>query len=192
MFIQTEATPNPSTLKFLPGELVTGSGTHEFRSIDEAAAGSPLALALFNEGGVASVLLGPDFITISKDDTHPNGRDWQSLKPLLLGAIMDHFVSRLPILFEGLGGEDAKPTGNAAANEIEQQIIDILEERVRPAVAQDGGDILFDRFEDGVVYLQMRGACAGCPSSTATLKHGVENMLRHYVPDVREVRAANA
>ena len=186
MFIQTEATPNPATLKFLPGEMVLGmnSGTREFRSRDEAAKASPLALELFNQPGVSRVLLGADFITVTKNDAHPNCRDWQSLKPLLLGAIMDHFVSHLPILIDGLTDSETAGMARGATpqNEIEQQIVQILDERIRPAVAQDGGDVLFDRFEDGVLYLQMRGACAGCPSSAATLKHVIENMIKHYIP----------
>ncbi len=187
MFIQTEATPNPATLKFLPGEMVLGikAGTREFLTIDEAAQASPLALELFNQPGVKGVLLGADFITVTKDDT----RDWQSLKPLLLGAIMDHFVSQLPILTDGETAVAAR--GSIPQTEIEQQIVQILDERIRPAVAQDGGDVLFDRFEDGVLYLQMRGACAGCPSSTATLKHGIENMMKHYIPEIQDVRAAD-
>lgn len=181
MFIQTEATPNPATLKFLPGQEVLASGTAEFRD-GAAAAASPLAQSLFAIAGVTGVYLGRDFITVSKSDD----KEWLLIKPALLGAIMDHFVSGRPALLESgahghaEGGDDS---------EIVAQIKDLLDTRIRPAVAQDGGDITFLKFEEGVVYLNMRGACAGCPSSTATLKNGIENMLRHYIPEVVEVRA---
>lgn len=181
MFIQTEVTPNPSTLKFLPGETVLPNGTADFRDA-AAASASPLALALFAVPGVTGVYLGRDFITISKSDD----KEWLLLKPALLGVIMDHFVSGRPVLTEegahghAEGGEDSA---------VVAQIKELLDTRVRPAVAQDGGDITFLKFEDGIVYLNMRGSCAGCPSSTATLKNGIENMLRHYIPEVQEVRA---
>jgi Fe-S cluster biogenesis protein NfuA len=182
MFIQTEETPNPATLKFLPGRDVMGAGTAEYRSEEEAQA-SPLAEALFDVDGVTSVFLGGDFVTVAKRDD----KEWYLMKPAVLGAIMEFYTSGKPVVLEtqadhaeGDGGEDS---------EVVSQIKELLDTRVRPAVAQDGGDIVFDKFEDGVVTLFMRGACAGCPSSTATLKMGIENMLRHYIPEVREVRA---
>lgn len=180
MFIQTESTPNPATLKFLPGCAVMGSGGANFTNADMAAR-SPLALRLFETDGVDGVYLGGDFITVTKTDA----KEWDTLKPLLLGAIMEHFTEGKPVIE---GQEDA---GDAAeAGSIEAQIKELLDTRVRPAVAQDGGDIIFHSFENGVVYLTMQGACSGCPSSTATLKHGIENMLRHYIPEVTEVRPA--
>lgn len=183
MFIQTEATPNPATLKFLPGRIVMPSGTADFPSADSAGR-SPLAQALFAVGGVEGVFLGSDFVTVTKSAD----QDWHVVKPALLGAIMDHFTAGRPILAEGA----AVATAAAAAGEdddIVVQIKELLDTRVRPAVAQDGGDIVFHSFEDGVVYLHMQGSCSGCPSSTATLKSGIENMLRHYIPEVVEVRA---
>ncbi len=180
MFIQTEPTPNPATLKFLPGQQVLATGTADFRDAD-AGRNSPLAKGLFAIDGVRGVFLGADFITITKDDS----RDWQSLKPHVLAAIMDHFLSGLPAVNETA---DIPKADTSMDSEVVKQIRELIEERVRPAVAQDGGDITFDRFEDGVVYLELRGACAGCPSSTATLKSGIENMLRHYIPEVTEVR----
>lgn len=180
MFIQTEETPNPATLKFLPGRAVVESGSVDFAS-SEGAARSPLADRLFKVEGVARVFLGQDFVTITKSDQ----KDWAVLKPALLGVIMEHFVSGQPVLLdEGVAASGA----DEEDDEIVAQIKDLLETRVRPAVAQDGGDIIFDSFKDGVVYLHMQGSCSGCPSSTATLKMGIENMLRHYVPEVMEVR----
>ena len=182
MFIQTEATPNPVTLKFLPGQRVLLSGSAEFKSMEEAAP-SPLAQALFAIEGVCGVYLGPDFVTLTKAE----GRDWLLLKPAILGALMEHFTSNRPVMTEIAQSGHA---GNAGEDgEIIDQIIDLLDSRIRPAVAQDGGDITFLRYENGIVYLSMRGSCAGCPSSTATLKNGIENLLRHYVPEVQEVRA---
>jgi Fe-S cluster biogenesis protein NfuA len=181
MFIQTEPTPNPATMKFLPGRTVVEEGTANFAG-PERAARSPLALRLFEIDGVGGVFLGSDFITVTKG----GGRDWAVMKPLILSAIMDHFTSG-----EAVIAEDAvEEIGGAAEadDEIAAQIRDLLETRVRPAVAQDGGDIIFRGFEDGVVYLHMQGSCSGCPSSVATLKHGIENMLRYYVPEVVEVR----
>lgn len=181
MFIQTEQTPNPATLKFIPGRTVLEEGTADFASA-EAAQRSPLARRLFDVDGVTRVFLGSDFITVTKADDI----EWQVLKPAVLGSIMEHFTSGQPVLS---GGGDA----SAAADEDDEivvQIRELLDTRVRPAVAQDGGDIVFQRFEDGVVYLHMQGSCSGCPSSTATLKMGIENLLRHYVPEVIEVRAA--
>jgi Fe-S cluster biogenesis protein NfuA len=180
MFIETEGTPNPATLKFLPGRDVVPSGTADFAS-PEAAARSPLATALFALPGVVRVFLGADFITITKAaDTQ-----WQALKPLVLGAIMEHFVAGRPVL-EGEGAAHEEEIDPADA-EIVAQIKELLDTRVRPAVAGDGGDIVFRGYRDGVVRLHMQGACSGCPSSSATLKHGIENMLRHYVPEVRAV-----
>ena len=179
MFIQTEQTPNPATLKFLPGRAVMETGTAHFAAADECGR-SPLAVRLFAIPGVTVVFLGADFVSVSKDDQ----QDWYQLKPAVLGAIMEHFTLGEPI-YVG----DAAPEEDEDDDEIVTQIKELLETRVRPAVAQDGGDIIFHRFEDGVVYLHMQGSCQGCPSSTATLKAGIENMLRYYVPEVVEVRA---
>jgi Fe-S cluster biogenesis protein NfuA len=178
MFIETEGTPNPATLKFLPGRMVMEAGTADFAS-DAAAGRSPLAGALFAQEGVARVFLGADFITVTKSDL----TDWEELKPLVLGTIMEHFVAGRPVI-EG----DAQATDEdeiaPADFEVVAQIKELLDTRVRPAVAGDGGDIVFRGYRDGVVRLHMQGACSGCPSSRATLKHGIENMLRHYVPEV--------
>ena len=184
MFIQTEETPNPATLKFLPGKPVMPQGTADFAA-SEGAERSPLAQHLFRVDGVSRVFLGSDFITVTKDQ----GRDWSLLKPVLLGIIMEHFTTGKPIILAGgpVGAPEAAE-GSGEDDEIVAQIKELLETRVRPAVAQDGGDIVFHAFEDGIVYLHMQGACSGCPSSTATLKMGIENMLRHYVPEVVEVR----
>jgi Fe-S cluster biogenesis protein NfuA len=185
MFIQTEATPNPASLKFLPGRIVLGTGTAEYRNADEAN-GSPLAERLFAVPGVSGVFLGNDFITVTKDDA-----EWQHIKPAVLGAIMEHFLSGMPVLREEpedeSGGDEFF---EEADGETVATIKELIETRVRPAVAQDGGDITFRGFRDGVVFLNMRGSCAGCPSSTATLKHGIENLLRHFVPEVREIQEA--
>jgi Fe-S cluster biogenesis protein NfuA len=181
MFIQTEPTPNPATLKFLPGRAVMESGTANFTEAG-AAERSPLAQALFALDGVTGVYLGADFITVSKEAE----LDWMQLKPAVLGAIMEHFTAGRPVIS---GEAPAVETDEEPDTELVSQIKELLETRVRPAVAQDGGDIIFHRFEDGIVYLHMQGSCAGCPSSTATLKAGIENMLRHYVPEVQEVRA---
>jgi len=185
MFIQTEATPNPATLKFLPGTKVVPMGSVDFRSADEAKA-SPLAQRLFAIDGVSEVFLGDDFISVTKADG-----EWHHLKPMILGAIMEHFTAGLPVLEDGAGADGADadaPVFDQADKEIVEQIAELLDTRVRPAVAQDGGDIVFKGFEQGVVYLHMRGACAGCPSSTMTLKNGIERLLRHFVPEVAEVR----
>lgn len=179
MFIQTEQTPNPATLKFLPGQPVMTSGVAEFISVAEAVS-SPLAKALFAVDGVERVFLGSDFITITKT----NAKEWATLKPHVLAAIMDHLLSGLPAVSE----ESAASPTNENQSEVVKQICELIEERVRPAVAQDGGDITFNRFEEGIVYLNLKGSCAGCPSSTATLKSGIENMLKHYIPEVIEVR----
>jgi len=181
MFIQTEPTPNPATLKFLPGRAVMDSGTANFTE-SAAAKSSPLAESLFGLEGITGVYLGADFITVSK----ANDRDWLKLKPVVLAAIMDHFTSGRPVMNgTSVAVESGEPEDD---DEVVSQIKELLETRVRPAVAQDGGDIIFHSFEDGVVYLTMQGSCSGCPSSTATLKAGIENMLRHYIPEVQEVR----
>lgn len=184
MFIQTEPTPNPATLKFLPGRTVLGDGTLELRSPDEAGR-SPLAQRLFEVQGVNGVFLGSDFITVTKA-----GGDWMHLKPAILGAIMEHFMSGAPILAEGVAAddEDGEEFFAEGDTEIVGTIKELIETRVRPAVANDGGDITFRGFRDGVVFLNMKGSCSGCPSSTATLKNGIENLLRHFVPEVVEVR----
>ena len=182
MFIQTEATPNPATLKFLPGRAVMGEGTLDMR--DRAAAtSSPLAGALFSIDNVSSVFFGPDFISVTK-----TGGEWQHLKPAILGAIMEHFMSGAPLLQEGAEAAAAdEEFFDPADAETVETIKEMIEARVRPAVAGDGGDISFRGFRDGVVFLTMKGACSGCPSSTATLKNGIENMLKHYVPEVQAV-----
>ena len=180
MFIQTEATPNPATLKFLPGQTVLGAGSADFPTADSAEV-SPLAKRLFKVEGVEGVFLGPDFITITKDD-----QDWAHLKPALLGVIMEHFTSGAPVMESDARADHEEHDG--PDKHIVAQITELLDTRVRPAVAQDGGDITFHGFDQGVVYLHMRGACAGCPSSTMTLKMGIENLLKHYVPEVSEVR----
>jgi Fe-S cluster biogenesis protein NfuA len=187
MFIQTEATPNPATLKFIPGRTVLDTGTMEF-SNREAASRSPLAERLFGVPGVSSVFYGYDFVTVTKTDG-----EWQHLKPAILGAIMEHYMSGAPLLADGSAGNDeaADEEGEFFSEsdaDTVATIKDLIETRVRPAVANDGGDITFRGFRDGVVYLNMKGACAGCPSSTATLQHGIQNLLKHFVPDVVEVR----
>ena len=181
MFIQTEATPNPATLKFIPGKPVLPGSTRDYRGEDEAVE-SPLAHKLFAVQGVSGVFLGQDFITVSK-----SSGEWQHLKPAILGLIMDHYLSGAPVIDAGEAKADVEDFDEADA-EIVSTIKQLLDTRVRPAVAQDGGDITFHGFKEGVVYLNMKGSCAGCPSSTATLKHGIENLLRHFVPEVSEVR----
>jgi Fe-S cluster biogenesis protein NfuA len=184
MFIQTEPTPNPSTLKFLPGQAVLATGTLDMRDA-AAASQSPLAERLFAIAGVSGVFFGADFIAVTKATG-----EWPQLKPAILGAIMEHFMSGAPIV----RAEEAGAAGaddeffDAGDSETVATIKELLESRVRPAVANDGGDITFRGFKDGVVYLDMKGACSGCPSSTATLRHGIQNLLRHYLPDVVEVR----
>lgn len=182
MFIETESTPNPATLKFLPGSTVMEKGTADFSSAEKAAR-SPLAQALFGIDGVVSVFLGADFVSVSKADA----KDWTTLKPQVLGAIMDHFTHNRPILAPGADMAEAETQDD----EVVSKIKELLDTRIRPAVAQDGGDIIFRGFEEGTVYLHMQGACSGCPSSTATLKHGIENMLRYYVPEVQAVQAVD-
>ncbi|WP_020590539.1 NifU family protein [Kiloniella laminariae] len=185
MFIQTEQTPNPATLKFLPGCPVLSEGTAFFESRD-AASSSPLAQRLFDVEGVTGVFFGGDFITITKSED----KEWYILKPSILGTIMEHFTAGRPVMTDGATGITSHATTESGDDdEIVSQIKELLDTRVRPAVAQDGGDIVFHEFTNGVVYLHMQGACAGCPSSTATLKMGIENMLRHYIPEVSEVRA---
>ena len=183
MFIQTEATPNPATLKFLPGRVVLENSTLDLRDKDEAAQ-SPLAERLFDIAGVSGVFFGSDFIAVTKNDG-----EWQRLKPMILGAIMEHFMSGAPLLAAGNNSEsEAEEFFDAADAETVATIKELIETRVRPAVANDGGDITFRGFKDGVVFLNMKGACSGCPSSTATLRHGIQNLLRHFIPDVTEVR----
>jgi len=183
MFIQTEATPNPTTLKFLPGEPVLAGAPVDFRK-DGDFSYSPLAKRLFEIDGVDGVFLGADFITVTK-----NNDDWQHLKPAVLGAIMEHYMSGAAVV-EG-NGENAENDGDfdEADSEIVSTIKELLDTRVRPAVAQDGGDITFHGFKNGIVFLEMKGACSGCPSSTATLKHGIENLLKHFIPEIKEVQA---
>ncbi len=184
MFIQTESTPNPATLKFLPGQPVLGSGTADFTSPEEAAT-SPLAYRIFRVDGVEGVFLGGDFITVTKADN----TEWDHIKPAILGAIMEHFQSGQPAVEGAAASAHASHDEGGDDNQIINQIKELLDTRVRPAVAQDGGDITFHGFDRGVVYLHMQGACAGCPSSTLTLKMGIENLLKHYIPEVTEVRA---
>jgi len=183
MFIETEATPNPATLKFLPGREVLGPHTADFADAD-AALLSPLADALFGINGVARVFLGSDFVTVTKTEA----AEWQALRPRILGLLMEHFTANRPVMSEhaALEAEDFDP----ADAEIAEQIKELLDSRVRPAVAGDGGDIIFRGFRDGIVSLTMQGSCSGCPSSTATLKHGIENLLKHYIPEVIAVRQA--
>ena len=186
MFIQTESTPNPATLKFLPGQTVLDTGTADFPAADTAGP-SPLATRIFTVDGTSGVFLGNDFVTVTKAENV----DWDHIKPAILGAIMEHFQSGQP----AITGEDTNgghATHDGPDGHIVGQIKELLDSRVRPAVAQDGGDITFHGFEKGIVYLHMQGACAGCPSSTLTLKMGIENLLRHYIPEVIEVRPVAA
>lgn len=183
MFIQTETTPNPATMKFLPGREVLPGGTLDIRSSGEAVR-SPLAQRLFGIDGVSAVFFGADFITVTND-----GADWVLLKPVILGAIMEHFMSGAPMLAgDSAADDDSDEFFDANDADTVAAIKDILETRIRPAVANDGGDITFRGFREGIVYLDMKGACAGCPSSSATLKHGIQNLLQHFIPDVVEVR----
>ncbi|SNS05873.1 Fe-S cluster biogenesis protein NfuA, 4Fe-4S-binding domain [Sphingomonas laterariae] len=191
MLIETELTPNPATLKFLPGQTVMSGGTRDFADADEAEA-SPLAAALFSLGDVTGVFFGRDFVSV----TVAPGVDWRDLKPQVLGVLLDHFTSGAPLFAAGTAAGIMVPADDAAFPEdpedadIVAQIKDLIETRVRPAVARDGGDIVYRGFDKGTVYLAMHGACSGCPSSTATLKQGIETLLKHYVPEVTEVRAA--
>ncbi|MEO8244666.1 MAG: NifU family protein [bacterium] len=184
MFIQTESTPNPATLKFLPGQAVLDLGTADFPSADTAGK-SPLAKRIFAVTGVTGVFLGTDFVTVTKAEAV----DWQHIKPAILGAIMEHYQSGAAVME---GEQVAHTAHDGPDSDIVRQIQELLDTRVRPAVAQDGGDITFHGFDRGVVYLNMKGACAGCPSSTLTLKMGIENLLRHYIPEVIEVRPVAA
>jgi Fe-S cluster biogenesis protein NfuA len=184
MFIQTEPTPNPATLKFIPGKTVLGDGTVDFRDKSEATT-SPLAQRLFGVDGVTGVFLGSDFISVTKNE----GDEWQHIKPAILGAIMEHYMSGAPAIDAGeTTADDIHGDYDAKDEDTVKTIKELLDTRVRPAVANDGGDITFHGFKDGVVFLHMRGACSGCPSSTATLRHGIENLLKHFCPDVQEVR----
>jgi Fe-S cluster biogenesis protein NfuA len=186
MFIQTQDTPNPATLKFIPGVPVLEQGTADFPAADSAGS-SPLARRLFQVDGVAGVFLGGDFIAVTKVDD----MDWFALKPSILAGVMEHYASGLPVIEDNASTADAAHAYDDDDDDTVKQIKHLLDTRVRPAVAMDGGDIVFQEFDDGVVTLQMRGACQGCPSSTATLKMGIENMLKHYIPQIREVRAAD-
>jgi Fe-S cluster biogenesis protein NfuA len=188
MFIQTEQTPNPASLKFLPGCEVMIRGTAEFTDAAQAEV-SPLAAQLFKVNGVAGVFLGNDFVTVTKTDA----ASWPALKPLILGVVMEHFTTGRPVMNDEHLHDTTGHTASASGEdtEIVKQIKELLDTRIRPVVAQDGGDIVFHSFDDGVVFLSMRGACAGCPSSTATLKSGIENLLKHFIPEVNEVRAVN-
>ena len=191
MYIETETTPNPATLKFLPGQEVMYAGTRDFRDEDDAAA-SPLAAALFDLGDVTGVLFGRDFVSV----TAGPGTDWSALKPQVVAILLDHFITQSPLFHAPTASGIAVPAeeedyqDDPADADIIAQIRDLIETRVRPAVAGDGGDIVYRGFRDGVVYLAMQGACSGCPSSTDTLKNGIETLLKHYVPEVSEVRAA--
>ena len=188
MFIQTEQTPNPQTLKFLPGKVVMNEGTAFYQNIDEAS-DSPFAKRLFGLDGVEGVFFGSDFITVTKSE----GYDWQVMKPSILGGIIDHFNSDDMTVNKSADDKSKKSLeDNNDDSDIVKQIKELLDTRVRPAVAMDGGDIIYNNFEDGIVYLKMQGACSGCPSSTATLKMGIENMLKHYIPEVQEVRPVDA
>ena len=180
MFIQTEETPNPATLKFLPGRILMKEGSAQFNTQEEASK-SPLALKLFEIDGVKGVFFGADFLTVSKAEN----QDWAVLKPSILGVMMEHFVTHQPLFFD----ETIPKSVNNDDDPLVIQIQELLDQRIRRAVAMDGGDIVFDRFENGIVYVHMQGACSGCPSSSATLKSGIENLLRHYVPEVTEVKA---
>lgn len=180
MFIQTEETPNPETLKFLPGRVVMSEGTASFLSLADCQP-SPLAKRLLQIDGVTGAFFGSDFITITKESAH----DWYILKPSILGIIMEHFIADLPIFTQSQDKQDPQTSDDPLV----LQIKELLDTRVRPAVAQDGGDIIFHSFEDGIVYLKLHGACSGCPSSSATLKSGIENMLKYYIPEILEVRA---
>ena len=187
MFIQTEQTPNPQTLKFLPGKVVMEDDTAFYQNLEEAS-NSPFAKRLFEVDGVNGVFFGSDFITITKNGSV----DWQVMKPLVLGSIMDHYNSGDVTINKENKKDNSSLNVEETDTDIVKQIKELLDTRVRPAVAMDGGDIVYDSFKDGIVYLHMQGACSGCPSSTATLKMGIENMLKHYVPEVQEVRPIDA
>lgn len=184
MFIQTQDTPNPQTLKFLPGVEVLKSGTRSYENADDCN-DAPIAKTIFEVEGVKSIFLAKDFISVTKQED----QDWEYLKPLVLAAIMDHFLAGMPTVMESSAKEEAENKTPESSDDITNQIIDLIETRVRPAVAQDGGDIVFRDFKEGVVYLELQGACSGCPSSTITLKSGIENMLKHYIPEVESVES---
>ncbi|MEO0542332.1 MAG: NifU family protein [Pseudomonadota bacterium] len=188
MFIQTETTPNPATLKFLPGRIVMDMGTADFREMSESEGKSLLATRLFGVDGVEGVFFGYDFVTITKSDAF----DWAHLKPAILAGLMEHFTANLPVM-DTADAVTTDDEGDEFFDTNDQNIVttikELIETRVRPAVAQDGGDITFRGYKDGVVFLRMKGACAGCPSSTATLKHGIQNLLRHFIPEVQQVEA---
>ena len=187
MFIQTEATPNPATLKFLPGQVVVENGPFEFKEVNEAQGKSELAETLFGVNGVTAVFFGHDFVTITKNEE----TEWELIKPAILGVIMEHFMANKPVMVGDSGGETnlGEEVNDEGSEEIVATIKELLDTRVRPAVAQDGGDITFQGYRSGRVYLHMRGACAGCPSSTATLQYGIQNLLKHFVPEVEAVEA---
>jgi Fe-S cluster biogenesis protein NfuA len=185
MFVQTEPTPNPATLKFLPGQEVMKEGTIFFQD-ESSADSSPLAQNLFHIKGVESVFFGSDFITITKAEIN----EWTLMKPAILGCIIEHFTTKKPVISEQAPRTEHKHDENDS--DVVKKIKELLDSKVRPAVAMDGGDIIFDKYNEGIVFLQMQGACQGCPSSTATLKMGIENMLKHYIPEVREVRPVDA
>ena len=185
MFVQTEPTPNPATLKFLPGQEVMKEGTIFFQN-EESANNSPLAINLFSIKGVESVFFGSDFITITKAEAS----DWTLMKPAILGCIIEHFTMNKPVISEQAARTEH--TYDENDSDVVKKIKELLDTKVRPAVAMDGGDIIFDKYNEGIVFLQMQGACQGCPSSTATLKMGIENMLKHYIPEIREVRPVEA
>jgi len=193
MFIQTEQTPNPATLKFLPGCEVTPTGSIEFKTAEEAEKSSPLAEKIFSVAGVSGVFLGRDFISVTKAD----GVEWHEIKPAVLDMVMEHFTLGHPVLLEeavasaGSSAEDSHAPSDLDS-EIVKQIKELLDTHIRPAVARDGGDVLFHSYEDGIVFLHMKGACSGCPSSTMTLKSGVQNLLQHYIPEVVDVQAIEA
>lgn len=182
MFIQTQDTPNPQTLKFLPGVEVLKSGTRTYESAADCN-DAPLAVEIFKVEGVKSIFFAKDFVSVTKDED----QDWEYLKPLVLAAMMDHMLTGMPCVLEASSKEKQADTPLASDDEVTNQIIDLIETRVRPAVAQDGGDIVFKDFKEGVVYLELQGACSGCPSSAITLKSGIENMLKHYIPEVASV-----
>jgi Fe-S cluster biogenesis protein NfuA len=191
MYIQTEQTPNPSTLKFVPGQTVLKDGTATFKNKEEASGTSPLAQILFEIPDVEQVFFGMDFITITKSEDS----DWNDLKPHILTTIMEHYISGRPIINdESEGSKSSRNKSDSSSeedSEIVKEIKELIDVRVRPAVAEDGGDIIFQSFDDGIVYLELHGACSGCPSSIVTLKNGIENMLKHYVPEVQSVEAVN-
>ena len=188
MFIQTEATPNPTTLKFIPGQMVATNGPFDFPDIESVGGRSPLAQSLFGIDGVVSVFFGIDFVTITKDDS----KQWDHIKPAILGVIMEHFMSGAPTMAEegvSANGDIIEEVNDEGSQEIVTAIKELLDTRVRPAVAQDGGDVIFQGYRNGHVYLRMRGACAGCPSSSATLQYGIQNLLKHFIPEVVAVEA---